>query len=83
MSKVTAKCTQCDRVFSNTSQGRLNANMANHMKWHNRQDGKTPESPDKPRKTYTRKAKQTSEVNYCPGCGCNLHAVRVAMSLTR
>jgi hypothetical protein len=34
------------------------------------------------KRPYTpRKQKAGIGVNYCPGCGCNLNAVRVALSL--
>lgn len=35
------------------------------------------------KRTYTRKKKQLEvAVNFCPQCGCNLHAVAMGMALT-
>lgn len=38
-----------------------------------------PATPAK--RTWSRVKKSTLDVNFCPGCGCNLRAVKVAMGL--
>lgn len=35
----------------------------------------------KPKRPYTRKFKSVLGVSFCPQCGCNINAVRVAMGL--
>jgi hypothetical protein len=81
MPKFTAKCSVagCGREFTNGSQGLVNANLRNHMKWHERQ-GKPPESKYSKARPYKKKP-QAQVPNYCPGCGCNIRAVAAAMSL--
>ena len=90
------ECPICHREFTAKGEdlfalGRLNANLANHMKAAHRQNWKTgkpipPENPNvesdpKEKRPYHRKAKSEAMVNFCPGCGCNLRAVKVAMGL--
>lgn len=42
----------------------------------------TPEAPEvENKRPYTRKASPTTGLNFCPCCGVNLRAVRVAISL--
>lgn len=76
------------------AQGRLKANLSNHLKFSHPEHyvpkvkpgsdfrAMTAQSTENPAKRpYTRKARPESSVNFCPGCGCNLRAVKVAMGL--
>ena len=68
------KCSEpgCDREFASEAGMRIHAGQA-HKK-------KTKYSMARP---YTRKKKQLEvAVNFCPQCGCNLHAVAMGMALT-
>ena len=79
-------CQHCERKFTNVSLGLVRANLANHMrKIHPEHyvpkgtpaaNGNGAAIEKKPRKS-----KAGPEVNYCPCCGVNLHAVRVAITL--
>lgn len=90
------ECPVCHREFTAKGKdrfavGRLNANLANHMKAAHQRNWKTgkPIPPEIPtvesgpggKRPYNRKAKPEAMVNFCPGCGCNLRAVKVAMGL--
>lgn len=94
MNIITIECPKCDRTF--TGQGnRIKANLANHMKgrhpgfdWRTGkklslpQLGKTGSGSVHPEKRpYARKPKPEAEVCFCPRCGVNLRAVKVAMGL--
>lgn len=92
---VTIKCPKCDRSF--TGQGnRIKANLANHMKgahpgidWRTGKHLKVVALPVKPitdieqigKRPCARKPKPEAEVCFCPRCGVNLRAVKVAMGL--
>lgn len=76
---------------------RLKANLANHIKGSHPEHyvpkvklvkvepitdiNWVGEAPAATRRPYTHKSKPESSVNFCPGCGCNLRAVKVAMGL--
>lgn len=94
MKTITATCPACQRVFTGTG-GRVNANLANHMKGAHQLDWRTGKplrsiQPEKSavtfppaKRPYTRTVKPKPEVDvcYCPKCGCNIRAVQVAMGL--
>ena len=79
------------------AKGRLNANLSNHMRGAHRLDWRTgkkikpkldlvpPTGPtgieEPPKRPYIPRKKREAAVCFCPACGCNINAVRVAMGL--
>ena len=87
MSKMhTATCTHpgCGKKFSSPKPWTLNGSMTLHMKKHQREANpeaaRNSEAP-KEKRPYTKRQKASVGVNFCPGCGCNLRAVSVAMGM--
>lgn len=82
------KCPDCSFVaehptkYANAILGRHRAKMHGYIspsaKYRQPRNSEvTTEEAPKPAK----KPKQLTPVNFCPGCGCNLRAVAVAMNL--
>lgn len=74
----------CGKRFSSPKPWTLKGSMSLHMKAHERKN-----NPGEPRiseaapakRPYTKRQKTAAPVNFCPGCGCNLRAVAVAMGI--
>lgn len=93
--KFTATCNHCEWRGDYFSDGVARRVAGNHIvKQHPDQCPPKPkfvakspvvavaeEAPPIKRPYTPRKPKPTLGVNFCPGCGCNLNAVRVALSL--
>ena len=83
----TASCDKCEKVFSKPTQ--RDADQALRMHVGRKHDGTISNGngdgkivPAGKRK-YLRRPKpvMTVHVNFCPNCGCNLHAVATGIAL--
>lgn len=79
-------CNECSRDFGPyKNAGVANRMASNHVVTMHKD--KLPAKAEKPKRAYSKRVSPTSStrsligVNYCPGCGCNLAAVRVAMGM--
>jgi len=93
--KFTARCKHCPKEFHNNAEFRLRANIGNHMRSaHPEHYQPTPaaeakrewvknrkKAVDKPTAVRKVRKQPVALVKYCPNCGCNIHAVSVAMGL--
>ena len=76
-------CTICSKEFEKENQQAADQALRMHT---NRTHNKIVQSPnDLPRekRKYTKRKdlKPVNDINFCPRCGCNLQAVRVAVNL--
>lgn len=78
------KCNHCEVVGgAYDSESTCQRMASNHIVKKHPDIAKPASQQDsEPNRPYTRKPKSAAlGVNFCPSCGCNLNAVRVAISL--
>jgi hypothetical protein len=86
-SGYTVSCKHCDWVSQKYKSDPIARRMASCHIVKNHTDIAKPAQPSiKPKRHYTprqpKPVQTESHVNFCPGCGCNLKAVQVAMNLS-
>lgn len=72
----TATCKKCKRVFSKPTQTSADQALRMHMMVKHTRRTKKP--------VLHRKSKKRAVevmVNFCPNCGCNLHAVAMGIAM--
>ena len=87
----TAACTHCSKKFNKPTQWRADLALSTHVRRAHPDAAPVPvkaKKADKPaahrrpyRKHLRRELVQPVSVNYCPGCGCNLHAVATGIAM--